>query len=157
MHPAAFALIHADLSGACRLLAQRTHANWRAAAESSRATSAMALPARATSTQVRQCSYAGPLPLQISGILPACASPLFAALNIAATTESPVIFVCRNNGYAISTPVAEQVRAKPGQSTVSGPARWLRSPCIILLSPLQYRGDGIASRGAGYGMHTIRA
>lgn len=50
-----------------------------------------------------------------------------AGLNIAATTESPVIFVCRNNGYAISTPVAEQ-----------------------------YRGDGIASRGAGYGMHTIR-
>ncbi|KAJ3023454.1 UNVERIFIED_CONTAM: hypothetical protein HDU68_008610 [Siphonaria sp. JEL0065] len=50
-----------------------------------------------------------------------------AALNMAATTESPVIFFCRNNGYAISTPAREQ-----------------------------YRGDGIASRGHGYGMHTIR-
>ncbi|KAI9017667.1 thiamine diphosphate-binding protein [Gaertneriomyces semiglobifer] len=50
-----------------------------------------------------------------------------AALNIAATTESPVLFFCRNNGYAISTPSKEQ-----------------------------YRGDGIASRGHGYGMDTVR-
>ncbi|KAI9331570.1 thiamine diphosphate-binding protein [Obelidium mucronatum] len=50
-----------------------------------------------------------------------------AGLNIAATTEAPVIFFCRNNGYAISTPTHEQ-----------------------------YRGDGIASRGHGYGIHTIR-
>lgn len=50
-----------------------------------------------------------------------------AGLNLAATTESPVIFFCRNNGYAISTPAKEQ-----------------------------YRGDGIASRGHGYGMATIR-
>ncbi|KAJ3213855.1 hypothetical protein HK099_007160 [Clydaea vesicula] len=50
-----------------------------------------------------------------------------AALNIASTTDSPVIYFCRNNGYAISTPAKEQ-----------------------------YRGDGIASRGVGYGMHTIR-
>ena len=35
--------------------------------------------------------------------------------------------MCRNNGYAISTPVLEQ-----------------------------YRGDGIASRGIGYGIDTIR-
>jgi 2-oxoisovalerate dehydrogenase E1 component alpha subunit len=38
-----------------------------------------------------------------------------------------VIFICRNNGYAISTPTLEQ-----------------------------YRGDGIASRGIGYGIDTIR-
>ncbi|XP_074649521.1 2-oxoisovalerate dehydrogenase subunit alpha, mitochondrial-like [Tubulanus polymorphus] len=50
-----------------------------------------------------------------------------AALNFAATLECPVIFFCRNNGYAISTPVSEQ-----------------------------YKGDGIASRGPGYGMPTIR-
>ncbi len=50
-----------------------------------------------------------------------------AAMNIAATTESPVIFFCRNNGYAISTPISEQ-----------------------------YRGDGIASRGPGYGITTLR-
>lgn len=50
-----------------------------------------------------------------------------AALNIAATRSCPVIFICRNNGYAISTPTLEQ-----------------------------YRGDGIASRGLGYGIDTIR-
>lgn len=50
-----------------------------------------------------------------------------AALNIAATRSCPVIFLCRNNGYAISTPTLEQ-----------------------------YRGDGIASRGIGYGIDTIR-
>ncbi|PKY03062.1 branched chain alpha-keto acid dehydrogenase complex, alpha subunit [Aspergillus campestris IBT 28561] len=50
-----------------------------------------------------------------------------AGLNIAATRSSPVVFICRNNGYAISTPTLEQ-----------------------------YRGDGIASRGVGYGIDTIR-
>ena len=50
-----------------------------------------------------------------------------AALNIAATRACPVVFVCRNNGYAISTPTLEQ-----------------------------YRGDGIASRGIGYGIDTVR-
>ncbi|KAI1319659.1 dehydrogenase E1 component [Xylariaceae sp. FL0255] len=50
-----------------------------------------------------------------------------AALNLAATRSCPVVFICRNNGYAISTPTLEQ-----------------------------YRGDGIASRGIGYGIDTIR-
>lgn len=50
-----------------------------------------------------------------------------AALNFAATLECPVIFFCRNNGYAISTPTSEQ-----------------------------YRGDGIAARGTSYGIDTVR-
>ncbi|KAF2276705.1 uncharacterized protein EI97DRAFT_493795 [Westerdykella ornata] len=50
-----------------------------------------------------------------------------AALNIAATRQVPSIFICRNNGYAISTPTSDQ-----------------------------YRGDGIAARGAGYGIDTLR-
>ncbi|KAF2719212.1 thiamine diphosphate-binding protein [Polychaeton citri CBS 116435] len=50
-----------------------------------------------------------------------------AGLNIAATRGCPILFICRNNGYAISTPTLEQ-----------------------------YRGDGIASRGIGYGIDTIR-
>jgi len=50
-----------------------------------------------------------------------------AAFNFSATLECPIIFFCRNNGYAISTPVSEQ-----------------------------YRGDGIAIRGPAYGMATIR-
>ncbi|CAK8678077.1 unnamed protein product [Clavelina lepadiformis] len=50
-----------------------------------------------------------------------------AAFNFAATLDAPCLFFCRNNGYAISTPAHEQ-----------------------------YRGDGIAARGSGYGMITIR-
>ncbi|CAM9178875.1 unnamed protein product [Chrysoparadoxa australica] len=50
-----------------------------------------------------------------------------AALNFAATTDAPVIFLCRNNGYAISTNAREQ-----------------------------YRGDGVVSRAPGYGVHGIR-
>ncbi|MCJ1375937.1 hypothetical protein MMC20_007175 [Loxospora ochrophaea] len=50
-----------------------------------------------------------------------------AALNFAATRSCPIVFICRNNGYAISTPTLDQ-----------------------------YRGDGIASRGVGYGIDTIR-
>lgn len=48
-------------------------------------------------------------------------------LNFAATLGCPVIFFCRNNGYAISTPVTEQ-----------------------------YRGDGIAARGKSYDIKTVR-
>jgi len=50
-----------------------------------------------------------------------------AALNFAAALDCPVIFFCRNNGWAISTPSTEQ-----------------------------FKGDGIASRGMGYGMDAIR-
>lgn len=50
-----------------------------------------------------------------------------AGLNMAAVHKAPVIFFCRNNGYAISTPSTEQ-----------------------------YAGNGIAARGVGYGIKTIR-
>lgn len=50
-----------------------------------------------------------------------------AGVNMAAVLNCPVIFFCRNNGYAISTPSEEQ-----------------------------FKGDGIASRGLGYGVKTIR-
>ncbi|GAA0346502.1 thiamine pyrophosphate-dependent dehydrogenase E1 component subunit alpha [Bowmanella denitrificans] len=50
-----------------------------------------------------------------------------AGLNMAAVLHCPAIFFCRNNGYAISTPAEEQ-----------------------------FAGDGIASRGLGYGIKTIR-
>lgn len=33
-----------------------------------------------------------------------------AAINFAATLSAPVIFICRNNGWAISTPATEQYR-----------------------------------------------
>jgi 2-oxoisovalerate dehydrogenase E1 component alpha subunit len=50
-----------------------------------------------------------------------------AAMNFASTLDCPVVFICRNNGYAISTPTRDQ-----------------------------YRGDGIVSRAPGYGMAAIR-
>jgi 2-oxoisovalerate dehydrogenase E1 component alpha subunit len=50
-----------------------------------------------------------------------------AGLNMAAVHKAPVLFFCRNNGYAISTPANEQ-----------------------------FKGDGIACRGVGYGMKAIR-
>lgn len=50
-----------------------------------------------------------------------------AGLNMAAVHQAPVIFFCRNNGYAISTPAEEQ-----------------------------FAGNGIASRGVGYGIKTLR-
>ena len=50
-----------------------------------------------------------------------------AGLNMAAVLKSPVVFVVRNNGYAISTPSSEQ-----------------------------FASDGIAPRGVAYGIKTIR-
>ena len=49
------------------------------------------------------------------------------AINFAATLGSQSLFICRNNGYAISTPSTDQ-----------------------------YRGDGIAPRALAYGMKCIR-
>lgn len=40
-----------------------------------------------------------------------CQGDFHAALNFAAVMEAPVIFICRNNGWAISTPVTEQFRS----------------------------------------------
>ncbi|KAF8726348.1 hypothetical protein HU200_019810 [Digitaria exilis] len=50
-----------------------------------------------------------------------------AALNFAAVMEAPVIFFCRNNGWAISTPTTEQ-----------------------------FRSDGVVVRGQAYGIRGIR-
>ncbi|KAF7314557.1 2-oxoisovalerate dehydrogenase subunit alpha [Mycena kentingensis (nom. inval.)] len=50
-----------------------------------------------------------------------------AGMLLASTIPSPTLFIARNNGFAISTPSAEQ-----------------------------YYGDGIAARGPGYGIDTIR-
>jgi 2-oxoisovalerate dehydrogenase E1 component alpha subunit len=49
------------------------------------------------------------------------------ALNFASTLRSQTLFYCRNNMYAISTPIDDQ-----------------------------YNGDGISARGLAYGINTIR-
>lgn len=50
-----------------------------------------------------------------------------AAMNFSSTIGCPVVFVCRNNGIAISTPTTQQ-----------------------------YAGDGIVGLAKGYGMKTVR-
>jgi len=50
-----------------------------------------------------------------------------AGMLFASTISSPTLFIARNNGFAISTPSSEQ-----------------------------YFGDGIAARGPGYGIDTVR-
>lgn len=40
-----------------------------------------------------------------------CQGDFHAALNFAAVLEAPVIFFCRNNGWAISTPISDQLRS----------------------------------------------
>ncbi|TFK24991.1 branched-chain alpha-keto acid dehydrogenase E1-alpha subunit [Coprinopsis marcescibilis] len=50
-----------------------------------------------------------------------------AGMMLASTIPSPTLYIARNNGFAISTPSSEQ-----------------------------YYGDGIAARGPGYGIDTIR-
>ncbi|KAH0832098.1 thiamine diphosphate-binding protein [Lanmaoa asiatica] len=50
-----------------------------------------------------------------------------AGMLLASTIPSPTVFLARNNGFAISTPAHEQ-----------------------------YYGDGIAARGPGYGVDTVR-
>ncbi|BGP04355.1 hypothetical protein JCM10049v2_000153 [Rhodotorula toruloides] len=50
-----------------------------------------------------------------------------AGLNMASVLGGPLVYVVRNNGFAISTPVSQQ-----------------------------YAGDGIAARGPGYGIETVR-
>lgn len=57
----------------------------------------------------------------------ASTSDFHSALNFAATLKVPIIFFCRNNGYAISTKITDQ-----------------------------YASDGIVCRSRGYGMAAIR-
>ena len=67
------------------------------------------------------------LPICYFGEGAASEGDFHAALNMAATLKTPLIFFCRNNQFAISTPDHEQ-----------------------------YAGDGIAARGPGYGVPSIR-
>jgi len=88
------------------------------------------------STQVPQAAGLG-YALRLQGSKTICATffgdgsasegDVHTALNFAATRKSQVLFFCRNNGYAISTPTKDQ-----------------------------YGGEGIAERGVGYGMPAIR-
>lgn len=81
-----------------------------------------------------------------------------AGFNFSATLECPLIFFCRNNGYAISTPTNEQYRG-------DGIGK---KPCVVTFIHLIYKSSAAlvtmfdsfsvstAARGPGYGMLSIR-
>lgn len=87
-------------------------------------------------TQVPQASGAG-YHFRVKGLNKICVTyfgegaasegDFHSALNFASTLRSQTLFFCRNNMYAISTPIDDQ-----------------------------YSGDGIAARGIAYGIPTIR-
>ena len=108
-----------------------------------------------------------------------------AAFNFAAVLGAPVVFICRNNGYAISTPANEQYKGEGGTGRRHGALVLLpRSPpgttcvieyvyaCIHLHGSFSWlhvylhsyahaqrldpAGDGIAARGPMYGMPAVR-
>lgn len=68
-----------------------------------------------------------PLLLPFHALGAASEGDFHAGMLLASTIPSPTLFFARNNGFAISTPSAQQ-----------------------------YHGDGIAARGPGYGVETIR-
>ncbi|GBG26140.1 Pyruvate dehydrogenase E1 component subunit alpha, mitochondrial [Hondaea fermentalgiana] len=75
----------------------------------------------------RDAGKDGPVVATYFGEGAASEGDFHAGMNFAATLECPILFLCRNNQYAISTPVQDQ-----------------------------FRGDGIVSRAQGYGMASIR-
>lgn len=56
-----------------------------------------------------------------------------AGFNFSATLECPIIFFCRNNGYAISTPTNEQYRG----DGIGEPKLYIG---MIILCAFQYNG-----------------
>lgn len=72
-------------------------------------------------------NYEGRISIVYFGEGAASTIDFHSACNFAATLRTPMIFFCRNNGYAISTPVKDQ-----------------------------YAGDGIVSRAPGYGVAGVR-
>ncbi|XP_077839165.1 2-oxoisovalerate dehydrogenase subunit alpha, mitochondrial isoform X1 [Macaca mulatta] len=96
-----------------------------------------------------------------------------AGFNFAATLECPIIFFCRNNGYAISTPTSEQYRGDgigmdatgcspprrdhllpspiPPPSCHPCPPSWSFLPGLTRLLCVP-----TAARGPGYGIMSIR-
>ena len=65
------------------------------------------------------------------------------------------LFICRNNGFAISTPVSEQFNGDPYPPSHHHPSPSYH-PHIIMMKWHNMVGDGIISRASGYGIHGIR-
>ncbi len=84
-----------------------------------------------------------------------------AGFNFAATLEAPCVFICRNNGYAISTPATEQYRGagslwralwRDGDLLEVGGWRESRGACALVWRRRRHRTAGANvrhERGAG--------
>lgn len=81
-----------------------------------------------------------------------------AGFNFSATLECPLIFFCRNNGYAISTPTNEQYRGDGigEKACCQFLLHLIYKPPAALLNMLHSSSDLTAARGPGYGMLSIR-
>lgn len=87
------------------------------------------------------------------------------AMNFAAVLEAPVLFICRNNGFAISTPASEQFKSTSHLFVSLISSKWWKKDCqlIALLTPspsysvdFTWTGDGVVAKGQAYGMRSIR-
>lgn len=67
-----------------------------------------------------------------------------AGFNFAATLECPIIFFCRNNGYAISTPTSEQYR---GDGIGTGLCTFFPSPLLPPCLPPAMSGTRHKAQG----------
>jgi hypothetical protein len=75
-----------------------------------------------------------------------------AAVNFAAVLKAPTLFICRNNGYAISTPSTEQYAGTAPQLAVCGYCawiRWWRPPCAGQRGPSLKGCEYMSTVGVG--------
>ena len=75
------------------------------------------------------------------------------ALNFAAVMDVPVIFICRNNGWAISTPASEQFRSKFMRDDKFYSVHFID---LKLTGKYIGTGDGLVVKGPSYGIRSIR-
>lgn len=77
-------------------------------------------------------------------------------MNFAAVMEAPVLFICRNNGWAISTPTSDQFRSNSFCFCllyICFEAFWIfQNTCFVAKTT----GDGVVVKGRAYGIRSIR-
>lgn len=74
--------------------------------------------------------------------------------------EAPVLFICRNNGWAISTPTSDQFRSNsPFSYFPLADFALTEFVCLNVFWILQTQwptGDGVVVKGRAYGIRSIR-
>ena len=67
-----------------------------------------------------------------------------------------MIFICRNNGWAISTPISDQFRSISFFSLFTVVKNVLRSLDLDFRVFYYFVGDGVVVKGRAYGVRSIR-